>query len=429
MKLVCNVEVNHRGLLAGSNVAGKKSQSCLSIGKQNKNDELFIFLQSKPRNGNQMINKYKIDGNIETVFTKFINDGKSTIRIKEPPVDLNIKSNDSLQLKSFLKALHLGFNKQLNNDTVIKLKDLQSKTNSFSTSTVKKKVFVKSKAEYPVLEGFPRTTEELHVIGLGRKSFDRQILRLQSLRVLDLSNNAITSIPKELGNVFAHLTELNLASNLLGEVAGVQNTYHSIKNKWLWLNGSSITTSLRLLDLSDNTLKYLPKQVGKLKGLVTLKVSHNQLESLPAGIGVLPGLKYLDLSVNNLKSLPGSFRNLRLDSLNVSKSFASIPLAESAGDSCFIMSLKELSARAVVNNCIYYDASIVPATLVDYMDDANFCMCGSSCFDEIILKSTSKDLRFIASSIISDAQSTNHAVFNCTFCSSRCVNNFKKRGL
>lgn len=60
MKLVCNVEVNHRGLLAGSNVAGKKSQSCLSIGKQNKNDELFIFLQSKPRNGNQMINKYKV---------------------------------------------------------------------------------------------------------------------------------------------------------------------------------------------------------------------------------------------------------------------------------------------------------------------------------------------------------------------------------
>ncbi|KAG8040974.1 hypothetical protein G9C98_001962 [Cotesia typhae] len=432
MKLVCNVEVNHRGLLAGSNVTRKKSQqSCLSIGKQCKKDELFIFLQSKPHSGNQMINKYKIDNNIENIFTKFINDGKSTIRFKEPPVDLNIKSNDALQLKSFLKALQLGFNKKLSDDTVVKLKDLNSKTNSFPVSTAKKKVFVRSKAEYPVLEGFPRTTEELHVSGLGRKSFDRQMLRLQSLRILNLSNNAISSVPKELGNVFACLTELNLASNLLGETPGIVNNYQSIKNKWLWLNGTSITKTLRLLDLSDNNLIFLPKQVGKLKGLVTLNVSSNKLETLPESIGVLPRLKYLDLSMNNLKSLPGSFRNLQLDTLNVTKCFSPSSQPEATEETTYIMSLKELAARVVVNKQIYYDASIVPATLVDYMDNAHYCsMCGNSCFEEVIRKYTLKNLRSIAHAITSDVHTaTADTLFNCILCSFRCSYIFKKRGL
>ena len=39
------------------------------------------------------------------MFTKMINDGKSTIRFIEPPHDLCIQCDDKLQLKSFLMVI------------------------------------------------------------------------------------------------------------------------------------------------------------------------------------------------------------------------------------------------------------------------------------------------------------------------------------
>ncbi|KOC65409.1 Leucine-rich repeat protein 1 [Habropoda laboriosa] len=300
MKLHCNVEVNNR--LYSTNVIKRKSQrSILAIGRQTvKSTELYILWQTLQ---NKQGTKYKLNNNVDNIFTKFIHEGKATIRLIEPPYDVIIQS-DTIQLKSFIHILKLGLRNKLD-PSILAISNLNPKKMN-PVSNLKIKVTINKSSEYPTLEGFPRTTEELYLVGLNRKSFDRQILRLQSLRILNLSNNLISSLPKELGTLH-HLQELILSKNRLDKVT-----------KWAWLDQVAIRSNLKLLDISNNLLVKLPEQIGKLGGLVNFKASQNMLSYLPQSLGRLSNLKYLDVSKNTLRCMPGSMRNLHLLSLDVS---------------------------------------------------------------------------------------------------------------
>lgn len=328
---MCNVEVHSR-LSCPSNYAGRRKaqRSCLAVGKQSKeNNELHILLQTLQ---NKQGTKYKVKNNIEKIFTKFIDSGKATIRIINPPHDLIIQC-DAIQLKSFIHVLKLGISKKIDPSIlpvlILKNKDV--------LSMPKTRVVIKKNSDYPVLQGFPRTTEELQVSELERKSFDRQILKLQSLRVLNLSKNQISTLPKELGSL-PNLRELILSQNALGKAC---------LSKWTWLDGESIERNLQLLDISSNSLNTLPNQIGKLRALVTLKVNQNSLTNLPQSIGNLFNLRYLDISENNLICLPGTMKNLRLGALDISSntftSTITSPICKIG-----VPSLVEVSARLVL---------------------------------------------------------------------------------
>lgn len=182
------------------------------------------------------------------MFTRFIAEGKVTIRLTRPCHDLIVQS-DTIQLKSFLRILnHIRDARQSRpHDTVVKqhilMPDVCFNSSDFSLKG-KVKVVVKKKSEYPTLQGFPRTTEHLILRGLDRKSFDRQILRLQSLRILDLSNNNISYLPKEVG-ALPHLQQLLLSQNNLGKSPG---------SKWAWLEQTAIKRNLHFLDISNNSV-------------------------------------------------------------------------------------------------------------------------------------------------------------------------------
>lgn len=107
------------------------------------------------------------------------------------------------------------------------------------------KLVIKKDSEYPVLKGFPKTLEELSILGLNKKSFDRQILNLKFLKVLNLSNNQISSLPKEVG-CLQHLQELILAHNFLGKS----------QSDWRWINQPEIKKNLRLLDIRSNIVSW-----------------------------------------------------------------------------------------------------------------------------------------------------------------------------
>ena len=161
-----------------------------------------------------------------------------TIRFKEPPHDLLVKC-DAIQLKSFAHVLKLGFDSKLNS-SILSMADLKAS----NLKALITKVTISNPAKYPVLKGFPRTTVELNLIGLERKSFDRNILKLHNLKILDLSNNQITSLPKDLGSL-PNLQELNLSQNLIGK---------SPPSKWNWVDGFYLSRNLKLLDLSFNNV-------------------------------------------------------------------------------------------------------------------------------------------------------------------------------
>lgn len=398
MKLMCNVEVSNR--LCEGNGRRKSKKSCLSIGKLSSSDnELYILLQTLE---NKQGTKYKLKDNIEIVFTKCIDEGKMTIRLKEPPYDIFIKS-DAIQLKSFAHVLKLGHSNKLE-ASVLSLTDLKAKNLS---DALKTKVVVKSAANYPILQGFPRKVMELHLAGLERKSFDRNILKLQHLRVLNLSDNHITSLPKDLGTL-PNLQELNLAQNLL---------FKCPKTKWIWMEQLSVSKHLKLLDLSSNQLKEVPYQLGKLSALVTLRLNTNLIEFLPQSLGCLEALKYLDVSFNQLSNLPGSIRNLKLSTLNISQNnFVGSP--NNILINFDFPSLLVLGAKAVYKARIPFDRSVIPQTLVSYMNKTQFCVCGHPCFNNYIRKAVSLSPDRFAASITTSGYSS--IPFDCYFCSAQC---------
>lgn len=72
------------------------------------------------------------------------------------------------------------------------------------------------------------------------------------------------------------------------------------------------------LDLSSNSLKSIPQDIGILSKLTVLNLSNNKLESLPESIKRLSALSNIDLRRNNFTKLPDVISQLPIKSLNIS---------------------------------------------------------------------------------------------------------------
>lgn len=194
MKLQCQVEVINR-VHCSLNIrsSGKYLKSTLALGKEPKNDKEYFILHFSSVNKNGT--KYKLKS-IKQVFVKCLNEGKATIRFAEPPHDLCIKS-EVIQLKSFMRLLKscvTGDTKDL------KLSNL-STIGVTAKDIVPTKLTIHERSEFPA-RGLPRTLECLYIVGLKLCNFRRDILLLNNLAILDLSNNEIEKIPAEFGEYF-----------------------------------------------------------------------------------------------------------------------------------------------------------------------------------------------------------------------------------
>jgi Leucine-rich repeat (LRR) protein len=115
----------------------------------------------------------------------------------------------------------------------------------------------------------PRGVTKLRLKGLGIDSLSG-ISEFHNLTVLDLENNELENLPKEIGRL-PYLGELNLA---------------------------------------HNRLKGLPKSVGRLKNLYELNLGYNLIEDLPEEVGDLENLKQLYLRNNLLQEIPKAISEL-----------------------------------------------------------------------------------------------------------------------
>lgn len=121
---------------------------------------------------------------------------------------------------------------------------------------------------------------------------------LRSLRSLDLSNNQLAVIHPEAFSVQNQtLRELNLSRALYNHSAVVD-----LATSLRW----STLGNLRGLDLSDNSLVFLPSHIfSHLSSLQRLQLSNNSLVALHnASLSGLEHLQELDLRLNALKMLP-----------------------------------------------------------------------------------------------------------------------------
>lgn len=133
------------------------------------------------------------------MFVKFVNEGKATIRFKEPEHDLAIKC-DSLQLKGFLKTLKLGLD-GIHSHQLSKLNTCNLQTKKLKP--IKTKLKITAKEDYPVLEGFQRTLESLTVsidvlkdiqVVTGRPTVKLSVTLSVGTGTVQLLNGQITEI-------------------------------------------------------------------------------------------------------------------------------------------------------------------------------------------------------------------------------------------
>nr|XP_060613427.1 E3 ubiquitin-protein ligase LRSAM1 isoform X2 [Anolis sagrei ordinatus] len=87
--------------------------------------------------------------------------------------------------------------------------------------------------------------------------------------------------------------------------------------------------TVKVLDLHDNQMTSLPADIGQLKSLQVLNVEKNLLKVLPDSLGDLDQLQTLNLKGNRLKDLPTTLGGLRsLRTLDVSENLVqALPLA------------------------------------------------------------------------------------------------------
>lgn len=405
MKLSCSVSVGNRLLPAlAINSNRKHVKSTLALCKHPKAaNYCLILFSSQCKNGT----KYEIKS-ISKILTRFLNEGKTTIQFHEPPHDLYIQA-DAVLLKSFLHLLKRVLENKISD------KELTCSSMSVTPTPVKpvpKKLVIQSRSDYP-LKGFPRTLEILHINNIRRCSLDRGILQLTKLKLLDLSHNCIENLPVELSNL-PNLSEFNISYNELGK---------STLKQWTWLGGR-LSKTLKLLNLSNNNLNYLPHQLVKLHALISLCVDHNQLKSLPSGIGSLKHLRVLTASNNHISILPGSARKWRLQNLDLSNNHFD-PNQQSNPAAIFpkplpICSLKEYAARRVLQLQLAYSPEVLPRTVIDYLDYAKYCVCGNACFNIYIRQPHMLLLTTVAQTFSVSSDGLIYVPVDCYFCSLKC---------
>uniref|UniRef100_UPI003AAD54BC E3 ubiquitin-protein ligase LRSAM1 isoform X3 n=1 Tax=Centroberyx gerrardi TaxID=166262 RepID=UPI003AAD54BC len=111
---------------------------------------------------------------------------------------------------------------------------------------------------------------------------------LATLKVLDLHENKLTSLPDDIGKL----------------------------------------ASLQVLNLEKNHMKALPDSIGDLRLLQTLNVKGNCLSMLPSSVGSMSSLRTLDLSDNTIHQLPKALAYIRtLESFTLDAAMMSYPPA------------------------------------------------------------------------------------------------------
>jgi hypothetical protein len=150
---------------------------------------------------------------------------------------------------------------------------------------------------------------ELKLSG-GLTEFPREIFDLaDSLEVLDLSGNALTALPDDMGRL-SKLRVLFCSGNRFARLPPVLGDCLALSQIGFRGCGvsevpaASLPPAVRWLTLTDNRIESLPRALGDRPMLQKLMLAGNRLRELPESLMGASRLELLRLSANHLDHLP-----------------------------------------------------------------------------------------------------------------------------
>jgi hypothetical protein len=144
----------------------------------------------------------------------------------------------------------------------------------------------------------------------GLTAFPREIFDLaESLEILDLSGNALSSLPDDLPRlhklrvIFCSDNRFTELPPVLGRCA--QLTMIGFKaNRIAHVPATALPPQLRWLILTDNAVASLPPHIGRCTEMQKLMLAGNRLTSLPPELAHCRKLELLRIAANRLTELP-----------------------------------------------------------------------------------------------------------------------------
>lgn len=144
----------------------------------------------------------------------------------------------------------------------------------------------------------------------GLTEFPREIFSLaDSLEILDLSGNQLSSLPNDLDKL-SHLKVIFCSQNNFTQLPPVLGRCASLSmigfksNKIVDVPAAALPPKLRWLILTDNCVQQLPDNIGTCVELQKLMLAGNQLANLPDSLAHCHNLELIRLAANRLEQLP-----------------------------------------------------------------------------------------------------------------------------
>ena len=422
MRFTCDLQLSYHECPSFKPV---KTRAQLSLAKKNPEKRgrfstessethyLVIYSGSSKTGSKLRDTRYKLDGNVVELSTKFIAKGMTTIKFREPPHSVSISSGDADEVKKLVRVLeNIKIEEPESSDDFeslssmipVKLKDIQPNPTSMR---------IHHKSTYP-LTVLPPSLKTFEAIRIELRIFDSRLAQLKNLKKLDLSGNKIKVLPSLINEMA--LTQLSMADNRLEELPDKFGT-------------GLLAEHLTDLDLSSNEISTLRLDFFGFYSLYSLNLSSNKLTEIHPNLKLFQKLKILKLHRNNLKSLPISIFKLSLDDLDLtSNPFDSDGIKSDHGN-VYLPPLFELAFRTLKSNMDIVErfkkVRAIPVVLLKKLENAGIqCPCGKYFYDTFLTFYSQRSLDKLNCNQL--ALPNHQVTLEIPLCAPRCVGSVRR---